>query len=289
MPDPAPPPRSVPLLLRLHVLFGGPLGIVSWSTLAFGLFFTWTFGTNSDIVGAIKLANGGEHVMGRLVAVTGTNFYIGGDEDTQGERVYAYDYEFEAQDRTWGGQSFEVGRNASAGAEVPIEYHPEDPGFSRIAGMRSKPFSAWVALIGLLPLACLPFIGWGLRRGLRASRLLALGKVADARLVDKKETNVTVNDRPVYAYVFQFEDDSGRLHRVQTRTSMPWRLEDEPHECVIYDPFRPAAALLVDSLPGHPDVDARGHFVEGAPGKAILSLLPPAAVVAVVAGLMALG
>ncbi len=288
MHPPAPPPRPVPLLLRLHLLFGGLSGTIGWCVAALGLLIGGVFALNADVEASLRLAGGAQHATGHVTGVSETAFSIGGDEYEEGDPVFAYDFEFDVEGHTYGGRSFQVGWTLDEGEAVPIEFVAEDPAVSRIVGMRARPFAGWLALLLLIPLGGLPLVLWGLRRGLRAGRLLAHGRTAEARLVDRRETNVTVNDLPLFAYTFEFEDDRGTLRRVEARSSMPWRLEDEPQETVLFDPFRPEQAVLVDSLPGHPDLDERGRFVEASPGRAVASLLAPAATLAVVLGLLAL-
>ena len=45
-----------------------------------------------------------------------------------------------------------------------------------------------------------------------------------------------------------------------SKTHLPHLLEDEAEEQLLYDPRNPANAVMLDNLPGSPDVDEMGYI-----------------------------
>jgi hypothetical protein len=266
------------------MIFGGVVNTIGWSLLFLGLLISGALSFNIDLATPAALGENSQTTNGVLSGVLETNYSVGGDEDTEGTPVFAYVFEFEFQDQTFVDTSYATGWVASEGETVVVEFAPDDPQYARIVGMRANPFGRWVLLSLLFPLAGLPLVGWGMRRGLMANRLLRHGRVTGGQLVDKKATSTTVNDRPVFAYVFRFQDDQDRAHRVTMRTSMTWRVEDDVSEPIVYDPMRPERALLVDSLTGHPTITPDGSFSLDRTGPARASLILPVLTALTVAG-----
>ena len=282
-PPPADPPRALPLLLGLQGLFGGLAAPIAWSVLAVILLVTAGLAQAVDVATPWALRQGAEVVTGEISGIEGTHVRIGGDDDTAGTPVLAYHYTFEHGAQGWTGTSYATGHVADVGDPATIELAPEAPSRSRIVGMRASPLPPATLLSLLLALGTLPVIGWTLRRGRRSNRLLRQGLLAHGRLVEKNPTSVTVNDRPVFAYLFQFPDAQDRMRRASVRTAQGWRLEDDVVEPVLYDPASPDDAVLLDALPGHPTLGLDGQLAVESSARAVLVLMPP--VLAVLAGL----
>jgi hypothetical protein len=126
------------------------------------------------------------------------------------------------------------------------------------------------------PLLGLGFIAFGLRRGFKANRLLAWGKVGLGVLKSKESTGSRVNGQPVYKLIFEFVADNGATYAVTSRTHLSATLEDEVEERLLYDPADPANAVMLDNLPGSPDIDARGRIHAANLYQSLLPLLLPA-------------
>lgn len=88
-------------------------------------------------------------------------------------------------------------------------------------------------------------------------------------------TNMRVNDQTVYKLRFDFQASDGCSHTVDVRTHETERVEDEPVEKVVYDPFGPESAVVLDSLPGSFTVDEMGQIRTAHPFKAIAALILP--------------
>lgn len=272
---PAPPPRSVPLLLRVHACFGGTVSWIGWGFVLLGLIIAGGLGLGADVATPLALSQGATLQDTTLSGVAQTSFSTGGDEYTEGEPVYAYVFEYPVDGETYSNTSYVSGRVADEGDTVTIEVAVSAPDKARIVGMRASPFGPWALLAFLGPLAGVPFVVWSVGRGLRANHLLAHGLVTAGRLLEKKATATQVNKRRVFAYVFEYRDTRDRRHRVTLRTSLTWRVEDDVEEPVVFDPSAPERAMLVDALPGHPGIEPDGGFTVEQPVAAVLSMLLP--------------
>jgi hypothetical protein len=97
-------------------------------------------------------------------------------------------------------------------------------------------------------------------KGVKGNRLLAQGKIAMGELKSKEPTSTTINDRPVYKLTFEFQADNGGIYEVVSKTHLPHLLEDEAEEQLLHDPQNPTNAVMLDNLPGSPDIDEMGYI-----------------------------
>lgn len=268
----APPPRDVPWPLRGQVLFGGFLGQFGWLWFGFTMIFLWVFGSLTSFNGLYFVLSSPDTVSGVVSAVEDTN---ASENDTL---VYANHYTFRVErlEAEYQGVSYTTGQRFSVGETVTIEYLDSNPDISRIQDTRSGIFSPWVLLIvGIFPLIGLVFIIISLALGFKANYLLAYGKVASGILRSKQPTNTQVNGRTVYKLTFEFFDDFGEVHKATAKSHAPALLEDEFEEQVLYHPKNPAYAVMVDNLPGAPDIDEFGNIRVANLGRSFRSLILP--------------
>lgn len=268
----AQPPRRVPWLVRSQVLFGGFLNQFGWLFFGFGLIFVWIFGLNADLSGLLTPLRTMEIAEGMVLRVEETNATV---NETP---VYAYTYAFrvESLEKEFQGASYSTGRQFEPGWTVTIEYVQSNPEISRIHGMRQAIFGPWVlCVVFIFPLIGLVFIIVGWRNGFKANRLLANGQIAWGQLKAKEPTSTTVNNQPVYKLTFEFQTDDGGVYEVAAKTHVPHLLEDEVEEQLLYDPHRPAYAVLLDQLPGSPDLDEMGYIHPTSWRGGVLPLLLP--------------
>jgi hypothetical protein len=141
-----------------------------------------------------------------------------------------------------------------------------------------------LSLLSLVFVALFPLLGLvlalrGIPRGVRRIGLLRSGRPALGRLVDRRETNVTINDEPVIALTFEFTTEDGATTRVVERTHRPQLLVDDAEEPLLYDARWPERAALLDHLPGAPRVDSGGRLHVKLGPRTFLPLLLPLVVV----------
>lgn len=133
-------------------------------------------------------------------------------------------------------------------------------GFSSIhlrlffAGLMEAQFMPSLVILSF-PVIGLAFIAVGLRKGLRALRLLKNGIYTQGRLVGKQATNVRINRIPVMAMTFEFKTLDGLSARCTAKTHLTRDLEDDAEEPLVYDPLDPSVAVLLDDLPGKPRIN----------------------------------
>jgi len=264
------PPRSVPMGVRLSALVGGAMTQFGWAFFGFGLIFFWVFFPAIELVSLVEFRGERETAPGTVVECEETNCK---ENET---RVYAIHYAFTASDGVERrGVSYTTGTPVAAGETVTVEYPKGRPSASRIQGFRRSMFSVWASFVAIFPLVGLAFILVGLRRGIKANRLLAHGKLGHGTLKDKQPTNVTVNNQRVWKLVFEFRADDGRTYETTVKTHETRLLEDDAEERLLYDPWDPNYVMMLDNLPGSPAIDEAGHLQSASPLRSLAVLILP--------------
>lgn len=283
-----PPPRDVPLLLRLQLTFGGPLNQAGWGLFGFGMIFFWGFVMNCEFISWFTFS--GEKATTQAV-VTGSS------ETSMSEnhrRIHAIEYWYPSVNVAEGhegpvvlpksadeiaqghrGRSYSTVQSLPAGTQVTVEYLLRDPSISCIQGMRCRGFGAAVAFVVLFPFVGLCLLVPGFLRGRKACWLLASGNLGEAQLQSREATNVRVNNQTVFRFTFQFQATDGLSHAVVVKTHETEKVGDEATEKVIYDPFNPDCAVVLDALPGSFVVDEQGLIQTASPRAAIVALIIP--------------
>ncbi len=272
------PPRSVPWPLRGQVLIGGFFGQFGWLWFGFTVIFLWGFGSLVSFNSLYFLVSSVETTPGTVSAVETSG---ASENETP---VYANHYSFRVEhlETDLEGISYTTGRRFSEGNSVTIEYINSNPNISRIEGARSGTFSPWVlCFIIIFPLIGLIMIVVGLKRGLRANQLLKHGKLGLGTLIAKEPTNTQINERTVYKLTFEFKAADGQHYEAVAKSHQPYVLEDEEQEQLVYDPYNPHNAFLLDAMPGEPDIDNMGNIQVASMGRCLGALLVPTAVLLV--------
>jgi hypothetical protein len=270
--DLALPPRHVPWLVRGQLLFGGFTNQFGWLWLGFSLIFVWLFGLNADLSSILFTLEAVETASGVVSAVEETN----ASEDEVSVYAYYYSFRVEELETAYQGVSYSTGKYFEPEQEVVVEYLKRNPSISRIENTRRAEFGPWVlGLVLIFPLIGLGFVIFGLKNGFKANRLLARGKVGLGVLTSKEATNMEVNDQTVYKLTFEFTADDGMLYEVVTKTHLPYPLEDEAEERLLYDPYHPNYAVMLDNLPGAPDIDEMGNICPAGLTPGWLALVLP--------------
>lgn len=266
-------PRDVPGAVRRGVRFGGPLAQAGWITLGVGMIFTWVFAMNADVASILHFRGELETAKGTIIGSRQTSFSQGGSEDERGTPIHANDYWFLTADEVeHRGTSYATGQALKSGQNVTIEHPVGRPDISRIKGMRSAPFSGWLALVALPAIIGFWMTITGMRAGSRRAWLLANGRLTWGALKSKEPTGAQVNNRPVYKLTFEFQAN-GRTWPAIARTHKVESLLDEAEERVLYDPRDPARATMVDNLPMKVEFDDRGRIIHH--GRAAWAYIAP--------------
>jgi hypothetical protein len=274
------PPRDVPLLVRLRFLLGGFLNQFGWIFLGFGLVFVWAFTVNADLTSWYRFRGQINTTEGTIIYSKKTRFSIDSSKHGEDTPVYAIHYAFTGTDGAeYKGVSFNIGKQFDEGQKITIEHLQDNPQVSRIKGMRRKPIGFFGLSALAFPLIGLLFITGGIRKGLKANRLLALGEQTTGRLKSKEKTNTQVNKKPVYKLTFEFNTPEGMTYETVAKTHDTAKLEDQTEEPLLYDPMRPSYAVMLDNLPGNPRINDNGNIQTGSAAKTIMLLIIPLATV----------
>ena len=264
------PPRRVPLSLRIINFFNGWTQI-GWAVFGFGMIFFWVFAGNADY-SFLTFRDPTGRAAGRVTRVVSTG---ASENETP---ISENHYEYSVAGERFHGMSYATGDSATEGADVTIEYDQGDPRRSRIQGMRRGMFGPLVLLVSIFPAVGLIFLIPGTISGRRRNYLLRNGVLAMGKVVDRRPTNVTINDRPVWEVVFEFHDRHGQRRECTARAVDTSRLEDEAAEALLYDPGNPAKAYAIDEAPARPKFGLDGDL-EGRFGAALLALILPGIVI----------
>ena len=247
-----------------------------WLWLGITMIFLWVFGSMTSFNGLFFL-------VGRVDTAPGVVSTIGDTGASENETpVFANHYAFRVErlEEDFYGITYTTGQIFSEGERVTIEYLSSNPNISRIQGGRSGTFSWWVlCIVGIFPLIGIIFVTISLVSGFKANRLLTHGRVALGTLIGKQPTNTRINNQTVYKLTFEFSTDTGQRYRAAAKSHQPFVLEDEPQEQLLYDPQNPKNSVLLDSLPGEPDIDEFGNIQVANMGRTMRSLVLPVAVV----------
>jgi len=270
--DIAMPPRNVPLSVTLTLLFGGWLNQIGWGVAAFGGVFAWIFAANADVTSLIYFRGEVHTVAGTVTGVEKTAFSTGGSgrrrsrsSRRKGKPIYEVRYRYSpAADISREGRSYFTHTSSSTEpnveSDVVVEYPADRPDISRIEGMRCKPFHPALSLIALVPAVGLILCLRGFQCGVMNVGILARGRPAMGKLINKRETGATVNKQRVWALTFEYKDENGQTHETVVKTHHEEHLTDEDAERLVYDPGRPSRAVLLDGLPGTPGLNEMGNI-----------------------------
>jgi hypothetical protein len=267
-----PPPRLISPLLTAQMLLGGAAAQTGWALLCFGSIFFWAFAWHADLTDWRFPAARFTQTTGEVLGCDKTKFSIGGSEHRAGTPVYRNLYRYSVSDHIFESASYATGTCVESGPTA-IEYLPDRPEISRIAGMRRDVFGPGTLLVAVLPLVGFIFVAAGILRGRRRLRLLGGGVPASGKLVEKAPTLTRVNNRTVYKMTFQYVAHDGIARHTIARTHQPERLQDEAAECVLYDPDNPATSMLLDAMPGKTGIDEGGQLVARSRAFLILPVL----------------
>jgi hypothetical protein len=259
----------IPITVMIQLLCGGFINQFGWLFFGFGMIFVWIFVGNMDF-SFLTFHGQKDFAQGTIISVRETGASV------NEEPVLEHYFSFSDRDGVnYENVSYSTGDEYPEGSEVTIEYLVRNPQRSRIEGMRMAQFGPLVLFVCIFPLVGLPFIIYGIIKGVKRITILRRGVLTKGKLVSKYATNTSINDQPVYKLTFQFFDERGKKYRAVTRTHLPEKLEDEAEESLVYDESSPSDAVLVDDLPGGASVDQMGELYFAKPFRGLLALIVP--------------
>ncbi|MCI5207497.1 MAG: DUF3592 domain-containing protein [Candidatus Electrothrix sp. ATG2] len=261
--------RKVPFTVWSNIFFGGFINQFGWIFFGFGMIFFWAFALHADVSFLV--------FSGKLTTAQGMAIDSRETSASEGEAsVYKNHYTFtDDSGKRIKGFSYATGRWVKEGEPVTVEYPVGKPYYSRIQGMRKNMFGPAALLVLIFPLTGLAFLLFGLRKAVRANKLLQDGILTTGTLLEKNRTNTTVNDQTVYEFIFGFKDRSGRKFTVSEKTHRTHLLRDDSEESLLYLKDNPNAAMMLDALPRSPKLGKQGDIAPGSLASAFRQLLIP--------------
>lgn len=258
-------PRAVPRALAWRLLFGGWLIGFGWMFAAFGMVFALLALQWSDL--SFLGADYDRQATATVTSIEQTS------SSENKRKIYRVHYTFVDESGVERrGESYTKDPPREP-ASWQVEYRSGDPSESRLAGMRTRPFSPFLLMVLIFPLVGLGLVLWQLPTALHNLRLLRYGAETKGKLVDKRPTHVEINNAPVMALTFEYEVD-GKPYRATVKTLTTAPLEDDAREPMLYDPQSPSRAMTLDHLPGSPKVTADGEL-EARSGVVLHLLIAP--------------
>lgn len=264
-------PRYVDFYTQLVILCSGFMSIFGWSFFGFGMIFIWVFGMASTITNP-SIGRNYETTEGKVLRIEPTNYL----EDNR--PIYQIYYTYASEGNTYEGSSYSLENNYQAGDKLTIQYNINRPMKSKIEGLRSQPFSAWVFLVvAIFPMIGLIFIAIATYRNGKALRLLKNGAFTTGKVAKKEATNanITINNRryPIYRYTFNFYAE-GQPYTATCKTHKTEVVEDEVEEIILYQPGYPAYNTVYDANENMPHIDEYGSVQPVSPKKAWVLIIP---------------
>lgn len=251
------PPRSLPFIQQLCIIFGGIFQIIGWAFFCIGSLFVGIFGFLSA-----PLVQPSTENWETVQAVVQKTEATSSSENKR--RIYKITSTYMYKGLTYENISYNVGMPLSIGQSIAVKVNPDNPHQSQAEGLRTRPFS------GITLLFMIPFLLIGLiiilitaRKNIKARNLLLFGELTRGILKEKRATgsSVTINNvrYPIYHYTFEF-DYMGKKYEAQGKTHKGWLVEDEAQEKILFNPVNPSENVIYDAVPVMPQVDPQGNM-----------------------------
>jgi hypothetical protein len=133
------PPRSVPLLVRLRVLFGGFDSQFGWACFGFGLIFVWAFTVNADLTSWYRFRGQLDTAQGKVLYCKESRFSQG-ESERRLKSIYAIHYSYVGPNGTeYKGVSYITDKQFERGRKVTIEHPKGKPTFDASRACAESP------------------------------------------------------------------------------------------------------------------------------------------------------
>jgi len=261
------PPRYLNILTRINVLFGGFSVLFGSIFFWFGMVFVLVFVGQSDAIHWFSMDGEWKETEGLLLEIND------GNGSVNEEPIYEYVFSYSANGQSFTGKSNAMFKGEEENTIIQVEYKAENPIRSRIIGMRSEVFPAWVVFLVLIfPIIGLVFLVLGLKENTKALKLLINGTFTRGKMIHYEATNTRINNQTVYAYKFEFHA-SNKMYIAECTTHLTERIEDEETEKILYSKADPTFNLVYDAMGAAPKLDRFGRIEQSNP-LALKGLIP---------------
>ncbi len=236
----AKPVRKIPLLLKVRIIFSNVPFFIGFMFFLIGSIFLIVFGSFIAF-DDLKFSKNDPITKGKILNSRYTNSSI--NEQT----VIEYEYEFYTPDgKRHLGKSYTVNQLQDS---VDIVYLKDEPTISKIYNTTKGGFPFWIIFFLLIfPATGIIIAFFGLRKTIKWLDILKIGKIAFGIYHRREATGASVNDMRVYKLYFKYSVDNKEYEAVG-ETHKTYNLHNEQYEPLLYNPYNPNEAIMVDALP----------------------------------------
>lgn len=170
------------------------------------------------------------------------------------KKIYSFGYKvfytYEVDNKTYEG--VQMYPNYPLQPIVSMVYNTKNASESALLGQISYKEFTVLALIGyfLMISVVIPFIYMSLKKPIKTLKILNSGYVTEGMLIKKKRVKSSLFGDDVYRLQFRFTAHNDKTYDVDVWTTKIAELTDDKYEKLIYDPYYPNDARIVDNLPG---------------------------------------
>ncbi len=147
------------------------------------------------------------------------------------------------------------------GQEVEVETDVNDAEKKRIKYMQHKPPQDWlVAIFGIL--MCFVGIGYNLFKGYKIYKLVTYGKLTRAKVVDIQETNIEINDNPLYKVYLSFTNINSEKCIIMIKSTRVGHLVKNTKHDLFYNIDNNQKGVLLEQVPFFVKRYIRTHWIK---------------------------
>jgi len=232
--------RKIPILLKIRIIFSNVPFFIGFMFFLIGSIFLVVFSLLIDFED-LKFSKNDPITKGKILNSKYTNSSI------NEQRVIEYEFEFYTPDgKRHLGKSYTVNQLQDS---VDIVYLKDDPSTSKIYNTTKGSFPFWIIFFLLIfPAVGILIAFFGLRKTIKWLDILKIGKIAFGIYNRREATGSSVNDMRVYKLYFKYSVDNKEYEAVG-ETHKTHKLHNEQYEPLIYNPYNPHEAIMIDALP----------------------------------------
>ncbi|GJM60943.1 hypothetical protein [Persicobacter diffluens] len=164
--------------------------------------------------------------------------------------AYEYVYTFHSPwgDKQW--SSFSSKAKFKVQEPVEIEYSLENPDIHRIKGLtNTKSEGKKMGLIFILITICIAGLIYYLYSTSRIVKVIEQGLITKAKLTNIYNTNITINEEPVFKFEFTFKGEDQKNHLYSLKKTNRSSFNKSQKYPICYLPDSPTKAILLLELP----------------------------------------
>ena len=265
-----PAPRRVPLGLRARLWFGSGLSApLGWFVWLLGVVLWRLVIMNCTVLDYVEFTGEKARTSADLLEIAETDVDM-----TAGQPIWRFHYRYQVGGVTYTGDSYGTTNAFRAGTEVVVEYLRDEPGNSRIQGLRRYLLPKYFGWLAIFPLLGLWILWFSWHQGARRVRVLRRGRPALGRpAVYQSPSGRPIAPRGI-ELAFGFQDHEGETRGGQISLLEMGKPLIAMHGVrLLYGEKSNGRIELIDALPGSAGLDSNHRL--SAPTSWVLFFLIP--------------